>query len=117
MSYTATSVQAALSDGVYHAFTSAPGRAAWKGLLAGSSLQSNCNQEGLNNNPANGWNRIRIGILGNEQTDCSSPDSYIGLGGASSTCGTGDLAAGDIACYTPDNGTVNLAAMGYLFVR
>ena len=51
------------------------GRSKWLSLLSGSRIQSNCNQEGFNS-----LGIIRIGILANEQNDCNSPDSYVGVG-------------------------------------
>ena len=78
-----------------------------------ASLQENCNREGFNavctaNTPSN----ARIGIINNEQTDCSSCDSRIGFGigghpDDSNTCG-------NEAKYNPDNGDKNIKAMGYI---
>jgi hypothetical protein len=94
------------------------GRAAWKGLAGDtSSLQLNCNAEGIN--VGNASSRVRIGIVSNNQADCSSPDSWIGIGGADNAQCTiaGDSTAGNTACLQPDNGDVGLAAFGYLMVR
>ena len=93
------------------------GRAAWKALIAGSSLQANCNREGFNSNPA-GSARTRIGIVGNQENDCNSPDSYIGIGNAAAPCGPApERAVGNVAGCTPDNGDKNLPAFGVVFVR
>jgi hypothetical protein len=112
------SLQALFSAG-YTA--TALGRTAWKGLIGPTgSLQANCNQEGFDSAPAGlGWPRTRIGIVSNQENDCGSPDSRIGIGGAGGTCSdnasitTGDVAAG----CSPDNGDVNIAGFGYVFVR
>ncbi len=57
------------------------GRDAWLKLLGAPVLQPNCNDEGLNIRYATGIApRVRIGIIGNEQADCATPDSYIGIG-------------------------------------
>jgi hypothetical protein len=94
------------------------GRNAWKGLLgAAASLQLACNAEGIN--AGNAYARVRIGIVGNNEDDCVTPDSRLGIGGGDMqqctfpTPGT----AGNSACYTPDNGEVEHVAFGYVFVR
>lgn len=98
----------------------ASGRDSWKGLAEGSSLQVHCNREGLNNaipNIGSEFSRVRVGFLGNEQADCDSPDSRIGLGGAGTSCGQQNLSAGNTARCDADNGNAAIAAMGALFVR
>lgn len=94
------------------------GRDAWKGMLGPTaSLQLECNREGIN--VGNSYARVRIGIIGNNEADCLTPDSRLGIGGA-------DMAqcmfatpetAGNSACYLPDNGEIEQAAFGYVFVR
>jgi hypothetical protein len=75
------------SAGMLRNFLDAPigtaaGRAAWTNTFAaGATLQANCGAEGFNQNPAPGRSRVRLGILGNEQNDCGSPDSFAGIGG------------------------------------
>lgn len=93
------------------------GRTAWKDLVAGASLQPNCNQEGFNVAPAGGNAvKVRIGIVGNEQGDCSSPDSGLGLGGGGGSC-TPMVSVGNAAGCGGDAGNVVKAAVGFLFVR
>ncbi len=91
------------------------GRAAWKAMISGSSLQPNCNREGFNN--YHSYSRARIGILGNQENDCTSPDSHIGIGGGGTTCGQADVSVGNSAGCSPDNGDVNLRAFGVVYVR
>ena len=103
------------------------GRAAWKSLLATPSLQPNCNAEGFNQAPGTtaGTPRVRIGIIGNEQMDCLSPDSWLGIGGSGTVCGNVAVPAnmatsvGDTARAScgADNGDVTTRAFGYVFVR
>ncbi len=57
------------------------GRANWLALFPGGGLQANCNQEGIANGSASPYGRVRIGIVGNQESDCGSPDSYAGIGG------------------------------------
>jgi hypothetical protein len=61
---------------------SPPAKSDW--LASGAfALQDNCNRRGLNvrANTSNGnVDRVRIGILSNEQNDCDTPDSYVGVG-------------------------------------
>ena len=63
---------------------------------------------------------VRLGLLANEQNDCGSPDSFIGLGGDNNGgCyyNSANNAAGNLAQCTPDNGDKNTKAMGYILVR
>jgi hypothetical protein len=111
-----------LQDLMGAAFTAtSAGRDAWKGLIGSSaSLQPNCGQEGINNAPwAEGSARIRIGIVGNQEGDCSSPDSWIGLGnGSGNYCNMpGDVYQGNVATCSPDNGDVAIKAFAYVLVR
>ncbi|MBN2799239.1 MAG: hypothetical protein JXX28_08855, partial [Deltaproteobacteria bacterium] len=103
-----------LFSGGYVATTQ--GRAAWKGLMAGSSLQPNCNKEGFN--VYHSYSRVRVGIYANQEGDCGSPDSRLGIGGQGSTCGQLDgLSVGNAAGCSPDLGDKNLYAWGALFLR
>ena len=89
----------------------------WKSLIGSkASLQRNCNKERFN---ARGdWDnhsKARIGILGNEQNDCKSPDSRIGFG----TGGKHDdkNTCGNEAVGAADNGKKHIIAMGYILVQ
>jgi hypothetical protein len=94
------------------------GRNAWKSLLgAAASLQPACNAEGIN--AGNAYARVRIGIVGNNENDCLTPDSRLGIGGSDQQQCTfpTDGTVGNSACYSPDNGEVEHVAFGYVFVR
>ena len=96
--------------------TTTLGRDAWKSLLGSTaSLQPNCNQEGTNQVLTG--SRVRLGILGNNEVDCLSPDSRIGIGGAGTVCGTPTESAGNSACFSADNGDAELPAFAWVFVR
>ncbi len=87
------------------------GRSGWKNLVAGSSLQLNCNKEGSNNEDNIGGAATRIGILGNQENDCDSCDSSLGIGNRHIT------RAGNFAHYGADNGDQSIFSFGYLYVR
>ncbi|EDM76985.1 hypothetical protein PPSIR1_13265 [Plesiocystis pacifica SIR-1] len=96
------------------------GRDAWKSLITDSSLQQNCVREGLNaRNDAATNARARIGIIANDQNNCNTPNSWLGVGGAnSSSCGLAtDGTAGNFAGCQADNGDQNLYAFALVFVR
>ena len=96
----------------------AVGRNAWKTLINTSSLQPNCNVEGFNVLPVDlNWSRTRIGIVSNQEANCGSPDSYIGIGGAGAPCGGPQRSSGNIAFCGPDNGDKSIPALGVVFVR
>ena len=111
----ANSLYSLIADG-QHRNTSL-GRNTWKTLIGSqASLQDECNKEGFNAvGTSNSHSKARIGILGNEQDDCSSCDSRIGFG-------TGGLpdnnnTCGNVAGSHPDNGNKRIKAMCYILVR
>ena len=111
----APSLHSLIADGAYRNVTHL-GRDAWKSLLPDPSLQVHCNVEGFNvqEPSASFWPVARIGIVGNNEENCDSPDSRIGFGTAGHpraaiTCG---IAAG----YGADNGDRYVEAMGYIFI-
>ncbi|MBK8696314.1 MAG: hypothetical protein IPN17_29610 [Deltaproteobacteria bacterium] len=64
-------------------------RGTWLNLIPNSTLQPNCNLGGININPApSTLQRVRIGILGNNEADCLTPDSRLGIGGYGNNCAT-----------------------------
>ena len=97
---------------------------AWGILLTGAQLQSGCMTHGLNVAPGKSaqslynYARVRIGVVGNSEGDCFSPDSRLGLGGAGGTCGQEPaLTSGNAAgCYSGSE-TSNLPAFGYVMGR
>lgn len=94
------------------------GRDAWLGLVNGGALQPNCNLEGLNVRPSNmaGHNRVRIGIVANEQNDCNSPNSRLGIGGAGDVCQTLPNPTGNFAGCNNGN-EPDLIGFGVVLVR
>ncbi|XP_044167615.1 uncharacterized protein LOC114972694 isoform X2 [Acropora millepora] len=110
----ANSLYSLIADGIYRRFPL--GRNKWK-YLAGpqASLQTNCNKEGFNVVGTSSQSKARIGIIGNQQNDCSTCDSRIGLGTGglhddSNTCG-------NEATRSSDNGDKHIKAMGYILVQ
>ncbi|CAB4044410.1 Hypothetical predicted protein [Paramuricea clavata] len=124
-SYPATSLYDLIADGKYR--QTHVGRAQWKSLISGSSLQRNCNKEGFNIYVGSHHTRVRLGLVANEQNDCKSPDSFIGLGAGGglnylwqwcrSNSHTSANAAGNLAQCGADNGNKNARAMAYILVR
>ena len=114
LSVSGSSLRSALSSGKYKATNL--GRNAWKQLIAYSSLQPNCNQEGLNT--GNESARVRIGIVGNIEKDCKTPNSRIGFGGDGSSCyQDGKNTCGNTARCGGDLGVRNTKAFGFILVR
>ena len=111
----ANSLYALIADGKYRSTTL--GRNTWKTLIGlPASLQRNCNKEGFNAVGGDSrQSKARIGIIANQQNDCSSCDSRIGFGAGglhddSNTCG-------NEATHSPDNGDKHIKAMGYILVQ
>ena len=118
-SYPAVSLYKLIADGNHR--PTAIGRSKWKSLIYGSSLQRNCNREGFNLYGRK-IAKVRVGIIANEQNNCDSPDSFVGLGTGGLdrySCArfTKTNAAGNVAQCHPDNGNWNARAMGYILVR
>ena len=114
---TASPLYSVVADGEFRKTTL--GRNTWKSLIGSEgSLQVNCNREGFNAKCTSSWhNRARIGILGNDQNDCSSCDSGIAFGmevwwpvQSASTCG-------NLVFYNANNGVKEIEAMGFIFVQ
>ena len=77
-------------------------------------MQDNCNREGFHAiGGRDDRSKARIGLLGNKENDCSSPNSRIGFG----TGGDRDdyNTCGNKATHQPDNG--HIKAIGYIFVQ
>ena len=92
------------------------GRSAWKGLIENSSLQMNCNKEGFNLKDGDSSLILaRIGYTANNEDDCNSCDSFIGIGLPNYR----HVSCGNIAPspYFPDNGGRNSTAMCYVLIK
>ena len=111
----AHSLYSLIADGKYRA--TSLGRNTWKSLVGSqASLQYNCNKEGFN--AVSGdypFSRARIGILGNNENDCSKCDSRVGFGTGGHFDNTNTC--GNEATYSPDNGNKHIKAMGYILVQ
>ena len=111
----ANSLYSLIADGQYRA--TSLGRNTWKTLIGSqASLQTYCGKEGFNAVCTSSFHsKARIGILGNNENDCNTCDSRIGLGAGgraddSNTCG-------NVAALSPDNGYKHIKAMGYILVH
>ena len=111
----ANSLYSLIADGQYHA--TSLGRDTWKALIGSeASLQSYCNKEGFNTvGNSLTHSKARIGLISNNQNDCSSCDSRIGFG-------TGGLqvdanTCGNEASVGPDNEDKHIKAIGYIFIQ
>ena len=117
-SYPASSLYDLIADGNYR--QTHIGRSQWKQLIQGSTLQPNCNREGFNVFHGK-YNEVRLGLVGNNENDCKTPDTFIGLGGDDRYyCGPSKSrnTAGNLGqCARPHNGNKNIVAMGYILVR
>ncbi|XP_015780169.1 PREDICTED: uncharacterized skeletal organic matrix protein 5-like isoform X2 [Acropora digitifera] len=110
----ANSLYALIADGRYRALSL--GRNKWKSLIGPqASLQRNCNKEGFNVVGRKSNSKARIGINANNENDCITCDSTIGLG----TGGYPDdsITCGNEAIASADNGEKHIKAMGYILVQ
>ena len=106
----ANSLYSLIADGKYR--RTSLGRDTWKSL--NGSLQYNCNREGFNAKcTESGYSKARIGILGNDQTDCRTCNSRLGFGSGgnyddTNTCGNLDNHGGK---------KLSIKTMGYILVQ
>jgi hypothetical protein len=113
-------LQELFDRGDYVPLSTPAGASSWLGLLPGSALQANCRREGLNNSGSGGAAYVRIGIIANNEADCLSPDSWVGVGGIPISCVTTTLttaAAGNAALCLGGSPTIDAAAFAYVMVR
>ena len=105
----AGSLHSPIADGQYR--STSLGRSTWFSLIAsGASFNNNCNRQGFNTECT--WknrSKARIGILGNNEDDCTSCNSRVGfvtggLNDDSNTCGN-------------HASKQNIKAFGYIFVQ
>ncbi len=99
----------------------------------GSSLQKNCHREGLNAmDDIAKHARVRIGIIGNQESNCHTPDSYIGVGGTydhwqyNKPVTVGNYCDKRYSCYyfngsgnptSKDNTGKNVASFAYIYIK
>ncbi len=89
----------------------------WEALLPKGSLQDHCLLQGFHVAAPNGV-KVRIGILGNNEKDCGSVDSWLGVGATANICGAKDTpGVGNLACWNPDWGDAKTAALAWIWVR
>ncbi|MDQ3036035.1 MAG: hypothetical protein M3Y87_26780, partial [Myxococcota bacterium] len=119
---TAPSLSSVIAPGTYRASTI--GRATWMGIVpGGGALQPSCNREGFNvTHPTDStspvWARARIGIIGNQEGDCFSPDSRIGIGTSGDACGMDPgNSTGNSAFCSASPSDRNIRAFGAVLVR
>eukprot|EP00940_MAST-03C_sp_MAST-3C-sp2_P002883 g2883.t1 len=116
-SYRSSSLRGVITGSGNNAPITGTTRNDWMSLLSNSALQNNCNRIGFNLfTGSNTYARIRIGIFCNQENDCNTPDSRIGLGGGGAGCGQYDFytAGNENTCASP---TRHTATYGYAFVR
>ncbi|XP_028411771.1 uncharacterized protein LOC114534515 [Dendronephthya gigantea] len=118
--YPARSLYHLIADGNYR--QTHISRSQWKQLIVASSLQHHCNKQGFNVYFDPSYVRVRLGLAANNQNECNSPDSFIGLGGDGvfPYCGFNQAplnTAGNVGKCGADNGDKNARAMGYILVR
>jgi hypothetical protein len=108
---TGSSLSSVFSSGAYRS-TSA-GRTAWLSLMSGASIQGGCNSEGFNVASSNAtYSRVRIGILGNNESDCGTCDSWMGIGGIFPLLGSSNVSCGVI--HSSLSTQTYRPAMGYV---
>ena len=115
INHPASSLNSLIADSKYRA--TSLGSNAWKKLIGSkASLQRNHNKEGFNVVGIHkAWSKARIGILGNNENNCSNCDSRIGFGTGgdhddSNTCG-------NEASHEPGSGDRHIKAMVYMLVQ
>ena len=92
-----------------HLIATSLGRSKWLSLLSGSYLQGNCGVEGFN-----ALGLARIGIFGNNENDCRTPDTLLGVGNKNH-CSFGTY-SGNVGCFA-SAGDVNIPAAVSILIK
>ena len=82
---------------------------AWRSLIPLTSMQANCHAEGIMVQSS-----LRFGILGNQEDDCNTPDSFIAIGSNQDAVVAGNLAHGR---WAADNGDRRTKAFAEIWVQ
>jgi len=108
--YTASSLFDVIGNNVELNFTSPSDtpKNKWMELIAGSSMQKNCNQQGFNLKKL-----LRLGFSANNENDCQSCDSFIGFGFATKLT----LSAGNKCRVFCSNKDKIVPAFGYIMIQ
>jgi hypothetical protein len=96
------------------------GRDAWLGAMPSAGMQDRCNLEGLNVRPSSSgfYARARIGLVGNVENACDSPNSRIAVGGGGDGCNMdGSISTGNAVGCNGAGVEQNLPAFSAVFVR
>eukprot|EP00795_Rhopilema_esculentum_P016945 gene16945-8438_t len=97
------------------------GRGRWKSLVTSSSLQHHCNREGINVKNNLGHMLARIGIIGNNENECNTPDSALGIGLQERKIGCdgeqGPVSSGNFAFCLPDNGVKAVPRTTFILIQ
>lgn len=89
------------------------GRNGWSSLVALPSIQTNCNLEGISYSGPSA-NAVRLGMLFNDENDCASIDSFIGIG--LDAANSNGVAAGNVNKKGVPS-LVETRVVGYVMIR
>lgn len=112
----------------YTPFDISYGVNAWREVISNGNIRTDCTREGFNSfsssnacknaSANNKCARIRIGIIGDENNKCDSPDSRIGIGGDGTRCSQGSQSVGNThQCSNFSSNRRDITSMGYVWVR
>ncbi|XP_046863592.1 uncharacterized protein LOC124457372 isoform X3 [Xenia sp. Carnegie-2017] len=109
----AESLYELIADGKYRKTTLS--RSQWLTLVENSSLQQYCDREGFNVVGLRGGDaEVKLGILGNNENECISPDSFIGFGGSHDCNFCGVNSCGNFVSWSSND--KNVRTMGYILL-
>ena len=95
------------------------GKNTWKSLIGHSYMQENCNKEGFNFNKVYklAYVKVRIGLVGNNEYDCNTPNSCIGFGISARKFGgvVQSTSCGNLRYCCGQNS--DIAAYGFLLIK
>ena len=88
------------------------GRSKWLSLIPGSQVEPNCNIDGFNVH-----SKVRIGAVGNNEANCASPGSAVGIGISPIYCSINVTTTGNHACMDGYVVVVTKVAEGFILIQ
>merc|ERR1711970_539392 len=83
----------------------------WHNWISGAAGQNHCNRQGFQARDDSSWRPVRFGLIMNQENDCGTPDTTIGIG-----LNTGCQAGAECGCCNNFGSCTNLCSTVEVYV-